>query len=183
MEGERFPHDMMHFSPCVYSDYEGPPDSEWSENVVALSKNAQHFAHLALSRRVNQEDQATLRRENLGPFVYCCSRYKHRGFKEENEVRLVVIPAPLQAVRDGIKSIGRQFRHKNGECIPYVSVFDSTGIMSAIKAIIVGPHKEKEARAAALRIMLGAEPIDVSCSDIPFVGRGFRVQGSVDTPE
>ncbi len=39
-----------------------------------------------------------------------------------------------------------------------------------IERIIVGPHKEKESRAAALRVFLRNTNIEISVSDIPFVG-------------
>ncbi|MBN1509518.1 MAG: DUF2971 domain-containing protein [Sedimentisphaerales bacterium] len=170
MEAERFGTDAMHLSTCVYSDDEHVLQREFSKDIAALSENAKRFARLALSRKVNQHDQAALYKSSLWPFVSCCTRYKHRAFKEENEVRLVIQPAPQRAIKDAIRSMARQFRYKNGECIPYVSLFDSTGVASAIERIIVGPHKEKIARAAALRVMLGDQPIEVTCSDIPFVG-------------
>jgi hypothetical protein len=170
VEAERFPYDVMHLSTCVYNDDADVLQQEFSKNIATLSENAKRFVRLALSRKVNQHDQTELHKNSLWPFVFCCSRYKHHSFKEENEVRLVIRPAPLEAIKDGIKSITRQFRYKNGECIPYVSLFDSTGIASAVEKIIVGPHKEKMARAAALRVMLGTTQIEVTCSDIPFVG-------------
>ena len=48
----------------------------------------------------------------------------------------------------------RKFRDKNGQMVPYIDLFNSAEIELPIKRIIVGPHKEKEARAAALRDMI-----------------------------
>lgn len=169
-EKKRFPHDDIQPWICVYSDDEDAPPKALSKHIDTLANNAKRFAHIALTREANDEDLMKLRIESLQPFLHCCSRYKHRGFKEENEVRLVVAPIPPEAVRDGFTSIPRQLRERNGERIPYVSLFDGMGIEHTIEKIIVGPHPQKQARAAALRVMLGARPIEVTCSDIPLAG-------------
>ena len=54
--------------------------------------------------------------------------------------------------------------------MPYIEFFNSPDIELPIEKIIVGPHKEKEARSAALRVMLRNTNIEITCSDIPFVG-------------
>ena len=64
----------------------------------------------------------------------------------------------------------RKFRNKNGQLTPYIELFSSPDIELPIERIIVGPHKEKEARAAALRVMLRNTKIEITCSDIPFAG-------------
>lgn len=77
------------------------------------------------------------------------------------------------ARRDGVTlkpEKERKFRKKNGQLIPYIELFNSIDIELPIEGIIVGPHKEKETRAAALRVMLRNTEIEVTCSDIPFVG-------------
>jgi hypothetical protein len=73
----------------------------------------------------------------------------------------------------------REFRNKNGEQVPYIELFKNKKDLSEntrllINKIIVGPHKDKEARAAWLRIKLdsmGRDDIEVAVSQIPFVGR------------
>ena len=64
----------------------------------------------------------------------------------------------------------RRFRNKNAQITPYIELFDSVDVELPIEGIIVGPHKEKEARAATLRVMLRNTAIEVTCSDIPYVG-------------
>jgi hypothetical protein len=39
-----------------------------------------------------------------------------------------------------------------------------------IEKIIVGPHKDQNKRASALRIFLSKTNIEISCSEIPYVG-------------
>ena len=64
----------------------------------------------------------------------------------------------------------RKFRDKNGSPTPYIELFRSVDAPLQIEKIIVGPHKDKEARAAALRVMLRNTDIEVKASDIPFIG-------------
>ena len=113
------------------------------------------------------------------PFIRCISRYKHYGFSEENEVRVVVLPTVLDqeileiASTDGVilkPEKERKFRSKNGQLVPYIELFNSPDIELPIEKIIVGPHKEKEARSAALRVMQRNTNIEITCSDIPFIG-------------
>ena len=64
----------------------------------------------------------------------------------------------------------RKFRNNNSQHIPYIELFNSIDIELPIEKIIVGPHKEKETRAATLRTMLRKTKIEITCSDIPYVG-------------
>jgi hypothetical protein len=114
----------------------------------------------------------------LPSFIQCISRYKHHSFKEENEVRIVVLPTIqneeylILAKKDGSPlkpEKERKFRTKNGKLIPYIELFNSTDIVLPIEKIIVGPHKEKDSRASALRVMLRNMNIEIIVSDIPYV--------------
>ena len=109
------------------------------------------------------------------------SRYKHWGFKEENEFRIVAIHLPIKEVHnesmknENLKIVpekDRLFRNKNGILIPYIEFFRSFGKTLPIEKIIVGLHKDKDLRADALRIMLRDTDIDikvVTVSDIPYI--------------
>jgi hypothetical protein len=113
-------------------------------------------------------------------FVSCISRFKHCGFSEENEVRAVLLPTVFDqeylelAKKDSSTTPRpekeRKFRDKNGQLIPFIELFDTTDIELPIERIIVGPHKDKEARATALRVMVRNTRIQITCSEIPFVG-------------
>ncbi|MCI0560999.1 MAG: DUF2971 domain-containing protein [Nitrososphaera sp.] len=112
-------------------------------------------------------------------FLQCISRYKHQGFKEENEVRIVAVPAIQdREYRQLAEKEGhalkpdkeRKFRESKGERIPYIELFNSPEAKLPIERILVGPHKEKEVRASALRVMLRDTDIEVTVSDIPYVG-------------
>jgi hypothetical protein len=113
--------------------------------------------------------------ESLPAFLECVARYKHRGFSEENEVRIVVAsldrlggePAGRESDLGAAKE--RKFRDDHGRLIPYLELFTPLGPALPIQEIIVGPHKDKEARAAALRVKLRNTDIKISTSEIPYV--------------
>lgn len=105
-------------------------------------------------------------------FVSCITRYKHQGFKEEKEVRIAAILLDSNFDETTRMEKERKFRQRDGKLIPYIELFRNPGQELPIKRIIVGPHKDKECRAEALRIMLrikGRTDIKVTVSDIPFI--------------
>ena len=63
----------------------------------------------------------------------------------------------------------RKFRDGRSRHIPYIEMFASLDTPLPIERIIVGPHKDKESRASALRVMLRNTDIQVTVSDIPYV--------------
>jgi hypothetical protein len=175
IEAKKYEYSSMHFCDIVYSDDEKKLEDELSENLSIIANNVKKFM-IALA--TNKKDSILKDMEsNYHPFIHCISRYKHCGFKEENEVRIVVLPTvitqELLTLANGViyrPEKERKFRNKNGQFIPYIELFNSIDIALPIERIIVGPHKEKDARAAALRVMLRNTKIEITCSDIPFVG-------------
>ncbi len=108
--------------------------------------------------------------EAFDAFMRGTTKYKHRGFKEEREVRICVSPfAPDDIDRAGcLEKKKIKLRSQNGSLIPYIELLGGCTRLP-IKQIIVGPHKEKEARALALKAILNKE-IEIIVSDIPYVG-------------
>lgn len=116
------------------------------------------------------------------------SRYKHPGFSEEQEVRIVAIPihdgvhemAVKLAKRSGRTLMPRKpikFRERGGVLIPYLELFGgaingATGRLP-IRRILVGPHVDRDKRAAALRSMVKqyGMSVPVKVSGIPYLGR------------
>jgi len=175
LELEKFEYNPIHLSYLIYSDEESKLEKELSEERSIIEDNFKQYFDPANINRKNKVDAS----KAYDPFVYCISRYKHYGFSEENEVRVVALPTLLDqeslklATEKGFtfkpeKEI--KVRHKNGQLIPYIELFNCIGFDLPIERIIVGPHKEKEARAAALRMMLRNTKIEITCSDIPFIG-------------
>ncbi|MCX7169263.1 MAG: DUF2971 domain-containing protein, partial [Proteobacteria bacterium] len=117
------------------------------------------------------------------------SRYKHHGFSEETEVRIVVIPIHDDVYKEAIKlaKINRvpplkqrkpiKFRERGGVLIPYLELFGgaingSTGKLP-IQRILVGPHIDRDKRASAVRSMVKqcGMSVPVEVSGIPYLGR------------
>ncbi|TAL39549.1 MAG: hypothetical protein EPN97_02505 [Alphaproteobacteria bacterium] len=112
-------------------------------------------------------------------FVQCISRYKHRGFQEEHETRIIAVPVVqdeefIQLSKERNHKLQpekvRNFRDKHGERVPYIELFISKEIQLPIEKVIVGPHKEKESRSAALKVLLRKTDIEVVTSEIPYIG-------------
>jgi hypothetical protein len=171
VEATRFQYDIMHLSDVVYSNDEARFKAELSPDLSIIADDV---------RNLFDRTKTTLEEKNLKgyqAFVNCISRYKHCGFSEENEVRAVILPTAIDRTYlhvDKAKAATlrpekeRNFRQKNGQLVPYIELFNSSDIELPIERIIVGPHREKEPRATALRVMLRNTKIEVTCSDIPF---------------
>lgn len=175
LEADRFEYNACLIADLIYSDDEKRFKEELSDDLSIIRNFVRHLVNPANLR--NQQQAGDFK--NYLSFIKCISRYKHHGFREENEVRIVTLPAVSnQKLLKSANSSGvtlkpekeRKFRQKNGQHIPYIELFDSSDIDLPIEKIIVGPHKEKETRASALRVMLRKTEIEITCSDIPYVG-------------
>ncbi|WAC49363.1 hypothetical protein OVA03_05495 [Asticcacaulis sp. SL142] len=115
--------------------------------------------------------------EAYSSFIFYAGRYKHWAFKDENEVRILIDSKNYddQKTTPDIRYRGSVTK------IPYIPLFESgdtlkleelsrDNITLPIKRIIVGPHKDKHLRAASLKTILRHTDIEVTVSDIPFVG-------------
>lgn len=175
VEFNKYEYNMVHLSDVVYSDDEKKLDEELSPSLSIMASTVKKL----LDPRYFKERATPDLSEGFIPFVNCITRYKHYGFSEENEVRIVVLPTVinqemLRLVNQGGGKLKpekeRMFRDKNGRLIPYIELFKSIDIELPINRIIIGPHKEQEARADTLSVMLRNKNIKISRSDIPFVG-------------
>jgi len=114
--------------------------------------------------------------ELLRAFMRDVSRFKHRGFTEEQEVRIFISPTH-DKLFERAKVAGEIDKREDKEIkfrdtlAPYIVLFDNPKIKLPIKRIIVGPHADKERRLAKLKSyldILGLK-IDISCSETPLV--------------
>lgn len=174
LEAKRFSYDSGHISDLIYSDDEKKFRKELS---AKLSDIAEYVKEMFLHMKLNKQEAPDATKA-YHSFVQCISRYKHHGFKEENEVRIVALPTVQNeeylelAKKEGSTlkpEKDRKFHQKKGQLVPYIELFNPTDIVLPIERIIVGPHKEKESRASALRVMLRKTNIEITVSDIPYV--------------
>jgi len=176
MENSMYPF----FADVVYSSPGHDPKfiEEFKEDLIVIKKF--FFNHLR-----NIEDDKNLS-EIFYSLIRCACLYKHWGFKEENEVRIVVLPHTKNrdytemAVAEGItdNAIPRKFFSKTSAFVPYIDLFEGVTSLKKplpIKRIIVGPTsstQEKYRRINAVKMLIEQHNIkaDVTPSDIPFVG-------------
>jgi len=108
--------------------------------------------------------------------------YKHWGFWEEREVRVVAVPASQEVASAGEPQAPPQkevhfFRRGERE-VPYIELFSAARLAGApgplpIKRIIVGPHKNREVHAESVRqeLVSAGYTAEVVQSRIPYIGR------------
>ena len=110
--------------------------------------------------------------------------YKHWGFQEEHEVRVIAIPVNDDVAKLAIAA-GEKMPQKaihsfvrSGLPVPYLKLFDSTDsnvsvMRLPIERVIVGPHRDSAIRKKAVERLLASNgyECEVVCSEIPYIGR------------
>jgi hypothetical protein len=146
---------------------------EFGEHIDAIQKN--------WGQALRTRDPKALE-NTYSRFIACACRFKHWGFAEENEFRIVLPPTSSEIVevanKRGKTLLAKPVRFflRNGTMVPYLNLFEGITGSSCkrlpIKRIIVGPHPEKEKRKLAVEKLLSQYNIeaDVSVSEIPFLG-------------
>jgi hypothetical protein len=114
----------------------------------------------------------------LAPFFMAgATCFKHQGFREEREVRIVAIPTNrkiLAKVLDknpeyGLPNRMKQIRIRESTTSRYIALFDKLGAILPIKRVIVGPSINQTENYARARSLI-TSGIPVTCSAIPFSG-------------
>jgi hypothetical protein len=135
----------------------------------------------AIKRFVLREDRSALD-DVANPITSLSVRHKHRGFREEAEIRIVALRSVpevwKQEKANGEPRSQRELRFKSrdGLLVPYIELFGKDKLGGdanlPIRQVIVGPHPEKEKRREAIERLLKQRKIDayVTTSSIPFVG-------------
>lgn len=176
-EFNAFSYQLMNFSDVDYDDHGAnvtPPHPECLELEKKLQKGILDFLTTSRGDALNL----------LGEVVpVLSSRYKHFGFREEAEVRIVATPTN-DALFEHLSHSGSdkrprkpiEFEPRDGVLVPYLMLFggDIEGKRQQlpISKIIVGPHADREKRQRAVQLLLKQRAIDaeVMVSDIPFLG-------------
>lgn len=108
--------------------------------------------------------------------------YKHWGFHEEQEVRIIAIPPNEEVLRLAKQSDeAREPRpisilSRGGMLVPYLDLFGTSNAPARklpIKRIIVGPNSLSFTRQKTVEVLLKSHgyDADVCISDIPYLGR------------
>jgi len=125
------------------------------------------FIHM-IEKMFAQEEPDDDVKAPYAEFLNCITRIKHQGFKEENEVRLVThIPHDLHLMDDERRPQKPILFREN---IPYIEMLSTKDQKLPIKKIIVGPNSEQNQRVAYLKTLLINDNIEITASEIPYVG-------------
>ncbi len=124
-----------------------------------------------MAKELNGESGSNI--ELFGPFSKAATLMKHRGFREEREVRIVAMPQSERALADRGREcelLGRPpIKDVHGNSKKYVALFESLNATLPIKRIIVGPGaNQKEDYEFARALVANRVPIVIS--ETPFIG-------------
>jgi hypothetical protein len=105
-------------------------------------------------------------------YIQSAPFFKHPGFSEEREYRIVAVCMRPSKVAEGETRTPKwiKFRQRNGLIVPYIELFERSNERFPIKSIIVGPHSAQDKQAEALAMALESEGIEASTrlSGIPY---------------
>jgi Protein of unknown function (DUF2971) len=135
----------------------------------------------AIGRYVKKPDSSELE-STFEPIATLACLYKHWGFHEESEVRIVAIPPNEELIREG-RATGelRPVRPRNvftrgGTPVPYLDLFAPNSRSEAfrlpVQRVIVGPHPQSQLRRQAVEQVLRTRGVraEVVVSQIPYIG-------------
>jgi hypothetical protein len=120
--------------------------------------------------------------ESYDAMITLSCLYKHWGFFEEQEVRVIAIPPNdevleiAKAAKPNIMPRRTSYFSRSGMIIPYFDIFGSRTPPAnklPIKRVIVGPHVMSETRAKTVEMLLKSHGYtsEVIVSKIPYLGR------------
>jgi hypothetical protein len=110
-------------------------------------------------------------------FISGATRFKHQGFQEEREVRVVAVPATSKILASELSKhpeYGSPDRWKHVHVrdvkrIRYIALLDTLNATLPIKRVIVGPSRNQDENYARARATI-AEGVPVTRSATPFIG-------------
>ena len=145
------------------------------EQISEYIKNVKTWAHTMLSTRGTNTENEEVAESNSVLLIL----FKHRGFEEEKEVRIVVSEPSVKIGPDPLNQSGKPYRKvksylRNGVPVPCVHLFEDQKLDALpIRRVIVGPHPENSDRKGAVEILLRNHNIDAEVleSDTPFRGK------------
>lgn len=159
-EHKKFSYLFSSICDVVYSDDDEKFKEEFDND---LKKVAQYIPFLTQSAFYKKESPSSV--FPVKEFLNCITRYKHFGFREEKEVRIVSLPVydPKYQIFNVRKEI------KNRGNVSYIDLFSELKIKLPITKIIVGPHRNKYKHAEFLKDRLQDDEIEILISEIPYI--------------
>jgi len=159
--------------------YYGLPDAEQRSNEEIVDAETKLRAGI---RELHLDPKPSTMEESYDAMITLSCLFKHWGFHEEQEVRVVAIP-PNQEVLSAAKDAGETRKpreisviSRGGLLVPYIELFKGGSGQSTklpIKRVIVGPHPLSTTRKKTVEALLKSNGYDaeVKISEIPYLGR------------
>ncbi len=168
-EWDSYEYTVLKLGSVVYSNEVEKRNQEFGDLRIAIEK-------FLIGR--NSPENVALTGAMFSPFFNAVTRLKHRGFQEEQEVRLIASPVSnalaKRIERDGeklkkpLKPIS--FREGSGAVVPYLAVNDVQNRSPLpVKKIIIGPHQNQAERLNGLKRFVARLGIEVTCSETPYL--------------
>jgi hypothetical protein len=142
---------------------------------------AEEMLRSAIGAFVKNQSQEELEK-TFGPTTTLSCLYKHWGFHEEREVRIVAIPPTPELIRVGLEhGESRPVRSqkifmRGGTPVPYLELFSRSDMdvrrPLPITRVVIGPHPQQELRKKVVQQILESKGIaaEVVVSQIPYIG-------------
>lgn len=173
LEVKQFYYGPSHLSEVVYSHEFDRFDTEMGKDIRVLID----YMGEMLTSIVNNT-KPPLGSDAMVSFHQLTTRFKHRAYFEEHEVRIVAAPTVKKTELDHLRkaAIGSpknaksiRYRQWRDLSAPYIEFFGKDFPALPIKKIIVGPGRNNETAMELLgRLALGRD-IAIEKSDMPFV--------------
>jgi hypothetical protein len=145
----------------------GDQSADISKSFPELVDRSEYFVSEAL--KGNKEPSGG---EGLGEFLAGATMFKHRGFHEEREVRIVAMPGSKELqilmLQEDKKIKLRPLKTISVSGKRHISLFDGLGAILPVKRVIVGPSRDQEGKVAKVRGLLQSN-IAISMSETPFI--------------
>ena len=167
---------FYHLSNLAFGDvvYEGDIEGFYREFPDLLEKLEDSFAQIISG---GPEDLSV----HLDAFVNGVSRFKHRAFREEREVRIIICPSTpeffkylkgFDATFDPPDKEFKEVFHRPGTKTPTTRLFDyeKEEKLPVVK-IIVGPHRNQEENAKFAKALVEQSGMDamIHLSETPYL--------------
>lgn len=175
-ESKRFEHWAGQVTAAIYGDANAPIQQQ--AELLEIVDVARDYFRAMCAGIVDGSHQPPEAGNYLPAFVNGIARYKHRAFKEEQEVRIVWVSTIIdEPYKESVRSMGgepkaqKPTKYRGEDRIAYVDLLDGLGAELPIRRIIVGPQRDQESVALHVSELCKGRKIAVDRSEIPYVTR------------
>ncbi|HKJ72695.1 MAG TPA: DUF2971 domain-containing protein [Alphaproteobacteria bacterium] len=156
-----------HLSDVVYDDEAEKFNAEFGEGIEKIRKQVPGFIR---PRELNAV-------ELFGIVLPFFTRLKHRGFREEREVRFVCFPITQEnrntfrsaEKRSDLPDLPLMMNYERPDGAKYIASFETDKVKTLpIKRIIIGPQSDQSKAFKEVRKLIGKRAIELHCSETPW---------------